>query len=124
MRQAVAAGLPFRAVVADSFSGENDTCRSGVSQLGGGYVLALRPSHAWWAPVGTVNSLVDTARAAAWGGPHAPGAWRPVPRTLRDAHTETWWALEVTVGPSGPDKRHRVVIATSDPALRPEHATW
>ena len=124
VRQAVAEGIPFRAVVADGFYGENDTFRTGVSQLGVGCVLALRPSHAWGAPVGTVNSLVDAARAAAWGGADAPGEWQPVTRTFRDEHTETWWALEVTVGPYGPNKRHRAVIATIDPAMLPEHATW
>ena len=122
--QAVAAGIPFRAVVADSFYGENDTFRTGLAQLGVGYVLALRPSHAWWAPVGTVNSLVDVARTAAWDGPEAPGDWQLVERTFRDGHTEPWWALEVTVGPYGPTKRHRAVIATTDPATLPEQATW
>ena len=122
--QAVAAGIPFRAVVADSFYGENETFRTGLAELGVGYVLALRPSHAWWAPVGTVNSLADAARAAAWDGPDAPGAWQPVERAYRDGHTDTWWALEVTVGPYGAGKRHRVVIATTDPATLPDHATW
>jgi hypothetical protein len=122
--QAVRDGIPFRAVVADSFYGENDTFRSGLAGLGVGYVLALRPSHAWWAPVGTVNSLLDAARAATWDGPDAPGAWQPVERAYRDGHTETWWALEVTVGPYGPDKPHRAVIATTDPATLPDHATW
>jgi DDE superfamily endonuclease len=124
LRQAVAAGIPFRAVVADSFYGENDTFRTGLAELGVGYVLALRPSHAWWAPVGTINSLRETAQTAAWDGPDAPGDWQPVVRAFRDGHTETWWALEGRTGPYGPDKRHRVVIATADPATLPEHTTW
>src|SRR3712207_7483432 len=41
-------------------------------------------------------------------------SWQPVVRSFRDGHTEPWWALEVTVGPYGPDKPHRVVIATTD----------
>lgn len=122
--QAVTDGCPFRAVVADSFYGENDTFRTGLAHLGVGYVLALRPSHAWWAPVGTTGSLVEAARTAAWDGPAAPGDWQPVVRAFRDGHTEPWWALEVAVGPYGPDKRHRVVIATTDPATLPEHTTW
>jgi hypothetical protein len=124
VRQAVAAGIPFRAVVADSFYGENETFRTGLAGLGVGYVLALRPSHAWWALVGTINSLMDAARAAAWDGPEAAGDWQPVVRAFRDGHTETWWALEVTSGPYGPDRRHRAVIATTDPATLPEHTTW
>jgi SRSO17 transposase len=122
--QAVTDGLPFRAVVADSFYGENDTFRTGLARLGVGYVLALRPSHAWWAPVGTVNSLEEAARAAPWDGTDAPGAWQPVERTFRDGHTETWWALEVTVGPYGPTKPHRAVVATTDPTTLPELNTW
>jgi hypothetical protein len=122
--QAVADGIPFRAVVADSFYGENDTFRTGLVQQGIGYVLALRPSHAWWAPVGTVNSLQEVARTAAWTDPEAPGDWHPVNRTFRDGHTEAWWALEVTIGPYGPDKRQRAIIATTDPATLPDLTTW
>lgn len=117
-------GIPFRAVVADSFYGEHDGFRSGLHQRGIGYVLALRPSHAWWAPVDTINSLAAAAAAAAWDGADAPGDWQPVTRTFRDGHRETWWALEVTVGPYGPTKRQRVVIATTDPATLPELTTW
>jgi hypothetical protein len=124
VQQAVEDGMPFRAVVADSFYGENDTFRTGLAQLGVGYVLALRPSHAWWGPIGTINSLVDVARVAVWDGPEVPGDWQPVMRTFRDGHTEPWWALEVTVGPYGPGKWHRVVIATTDPKTLPEHTTW
>src|SRR5215211_64455 len=124
VEQAVVGGIPFRAVVADSLYGENDGFRSGLQQLGVGYVLALKPSPAWWAPVGTSNSLAETAAAAAWDGLDAPGAWQPVTRTFRDGHTETWWALEVCAGSYGPDKRQRVVIATTDPATLPELTTW
>jgi hypothetical protein len=122
--QAVADGISFRAVVADSFYGENDTFRSGLHDLGVAYVLALRPSHAWWAPIGTTGSLAEAALQAAWEGPDAPGDWQSVVRTFRDGHTEPWWALEVTVGPYGPTRRHRAVIATTDPATLPEHTTW
>jgi SRSO17 transposase len=124
VQQAVAAGIPFRAVVADSFYGENDTFRTGLAQLGVGYVLALRPSHAWWALVDQVNSLHEAARAATWDGPDAPGEWRRVERCFRDGHTETWWALEIRVGPYGPDRRTRAVVATTDPTALPEHTTW
>jgi hypothetical protein len=122
--QAVTEELPFRAVVADSFYGENETFRTGLAQLDVGYVLALKPSHAWWAPVGTVNSLEEAARTATWDGPAAPGAWRPVERRFRDGHTEIWWALEVSVGPYGPTKRHRAVVATADPTTLPALNTW
>lgn len=124
VKQAVDDGIPFRAVVADAFYGENDGFRSGLAQKNIGYVLALRPSHAWWAPVGTVNSLVEAAQAAAWDGPDAPGDWQSVERTFRDGHTETWWALELGVGPYGPHRHQRAVVATTDPATLPEPTTW
>jgi hypothetical protein len=124
VQQAVADGIPFQAVVADSFYGENDTFRTGLVQLGVGYVLALRPSHAWWAAIGTIGSLGAAAEAAPWEGPAAPGDWQPVERTFRDGHTELWWALEVQVGPYGPQRRQRAVVATTDPATLPEHTTW
>ena len=38
-------GIPFRAVVADNFYGEDRTLRTGLRTLKLGYVLALKPSH-------------------------------------------------------------------------------
>jgi hypothetical protein len=122
--QAVKDELPFRAVVADSFYGENDGFRSGLTKQHLGYVLALRPSHAWWAPEGTVNSLAEAAQTALWDGPEAPGDWQPVERTFRDGHTEPWWALEINVGPYGPQRPQRAIVATTDPATLPEPTTW
>jgi len=46
-------GIPFRAVVADNFYGEDRTLRQGFRALKLGYVLALKPSHDWWHRVGT-----------------------------------------------------------------------
>ena len=124
VQQAVADGLPFRAVVADSFYGENETFRTGLVQLGVGYVLALRPSHAWWALADQTNSLAEAARTTIWDDPDAPGDWQRVERRFRDGHTETWWALEIGVGPYGPHRRERAVVATTDPATLPAHTTW
>ena len=124
VKQAVTEEIPFRAVVADSFYGENEGFRNGVARLGLGYVLALKTSHSWWGLVGTVNSLEEAARAATWAGPDAPGDWQPVARTFRDGHTETWWALEITVGPYGPTKPQRAVVVTLDPTTLPELNTW
>src|SRR4051812_33084286 len=64
--QAVAAGIPFRAVVADCFYGEHDAFRLGLHRREIGYVLALQPSHAWWHPIGTLGSLWEIADAAVW----------------------------------------------------------
>ena len=124
VRRALKAGIPFRAVVADCFYGEDQGVQQGIRDLGVGYVLALKPSHAWWHAVGTIGSLQEAAEAAGWKGATAPGSWVQLERSFRDGHTETWWALEVDVGPYGPEKSMRAVVATTDPATLPEHHTW
>jgi hypothetical protein len=111
-------------VVADCFYGEDRGVQQGIRDLGKGYVLALKPSHAWWHPVDTIGSLQDAAEAAAWEGPQTPGRWVKITRAFRDGRTETWWALEVDIGPYGPTKPSRAIVATTDPATLPEHSTW
>jgi hypothetical protein len=122
--RAVVARIPFRAVVADSFYGEDHGFQQGMRELGVGYVLALQPSHAWWHPLGTIGSLQEVAAAAGWEGLQEPGDWVQIERSFRDGHTETWWAVEVDRGPYGPEKAHRAIVVTTDPATLPERATW
>jgi SRSO17 transposase len=119
--RAVAASIPFRAVVADSFYGEHAGFISGLERLGAGYVVGLKPSHAWWHQADTPGSLSEAATEAA---AEKPGAWEPIERTFQDGHTELWHALEVLAGPYGPDKPRRAVIVTTDPGTLPGHATW
>jgi len=121
---AVAAEVPFRAVVADSFYGEDAGFCQRLHALRVGYVLALKPSHGWWHQEGTIGALREAAGASGWRDARHPGAWVTVVRTFRDGHTETWWALEVVAGPYGPAPRLRAVIATTDPATLPDHQTW
>jgi len=45
VQQAVGAGIPLRAMVADLFYGEHDAFTQGRHDLTLGYVLALKPSH-------------------------------------------------------------------------------
>jgi len=122
--RAVASGVPCRAVVAASFYGEDEPFRQELRRHGRGYVLALRPTHAWWHRAGTIGSLQEAVAAAPWGGAEQPGAWVPVERSFRDGHTETWWALEVEAGPYGPNTPQRVVVATTDPRTLPALSTW
>ena len=121
---AVAAGVAFRAVVADSFYGEDAGFRRRLHALQVGYVLALKPSHSWWHQAGAIGTLKEAAAAAGWRDALHPGDWMKVVRTFRDGHTEAWWALEVVAGPYGPAPRLRAVVATSDPATLPDHQTW
>ena len=72
----------------------------------------------------TPENLAYAARLGLWGGPDAPGDWTRVVRRFRDGHEEVWWAAEATLGPWGPDGRHRLVVATTDPATLPALSTW
>ena len=124
VQRAVAAGIPFRAVVADCFYGEHAAFRRGLHQLPVGYVLALQPSHAWWHPANEIGSLGEAAQATAWDGPEQRGSWVAVERQFRDGHSEIWWALEVVAGPYGPAKAVRAMVVTTDPVHLPELTTW
>ena len=124
VRRAVQAQIPFRAVVADSFYGEDRGVKQGLRELGVGYVLALKPSHAWWHPVRAIGSFQEAARAARWKSLERPGKWVKVTRTFRDGSSQDWWALEVITGPYGPEKQERVIIATTDPLTLPDLTTF
>jgi DDE superfamily endonuclease len=119
-------GIPFRAVVADSFYGEDEGFKQRLNELGVGYVMALKPSHAWWHQIGEIGSPYEAAVAAGegWEDEKRPGEWVKLVRHFRDGHEEEWWALEVDVGPYGPQKARRAIVATTDPKELPEKATW
>ena len=124
VRRAVQAKIPFRAVVADSFYGEDRGVKGGLRALSVGYVLALKPSHAWWHRDGALGSFQEAAQAAGWQSPERAGKWVKVTRTFRDGSSQDWWALEVVTGPYGPTKQERVVIATTDPITLPDLTTF
>ena len=66
---AVERNIPFAAVVADSFYGEDEGFKQRLSEFGVGYVMALKPSHAWWhKKIGEIGSPYEAALAAseAW----------------------------------------------------------
>jgi DDE superfamily endonuclease len=102
----VAMGVPFRAVVADSFYGEDRGFKHSLGELGVGYILSLKKSHCWWHVEGTIGALWEAALGAGWEGAEEPGGWTKVMRTFREGHREEWWALEVEAGPYGRTLRH------------------
>jgi hypothetical protein len=122
--QARAQQWPVRAVVADCLYGDHHGFTAGLQQRGVPYVVAHKPSHAWWAPVEAIGAVWEVAAAGGWASPEHPGDWQMVSRPFRDGHQERWWALEGKAGPYGPQRPRRLVIATSDPATLPEAATW
>jgi hypothetical protein len=118
------AKIPFRAVVADCFYGDNTGFVEALGHAGVAFVLALKPRKGTWAPADEPHTPVEAARELGWGGPGRPGPWRRVTRRFRDGHTETWWAADARLGGWGPDRHHRVVVATTDPARLPKLTTW
>ena len=124
VRRAVHAHIPFRAVVADSFCGEDRGVKHGLRALSVGYVLTLQPSHAWWHPARAIGSFQEAAQAARWKSLERPGEWVKVTRTFRDDSSQDWWALEVVTGPYGLGHQERVVITTTDPTTLPDLTTF
>jgi hypothetical protein len=118
------AGFAFRAVVADCAYGDQDGFRGELAEAGLPFVMALRPRRGTWARAEDAHTPVDAARDLAWDGPDDPGDWRPVTRRFRDGHIETWWAADAALGWWGPDGARRLVVATADPAVLPDKATW
>src|ERR671932_180229 len=113
--RSVKMGVPFRAVVADSFYGEDEGFREGLRDLKVGYVLALKHSHSWWHKEGEIGALWEVAEGAGWKDADEPGEWVEVVRAFRDGHEEVWWALEVKAGPYGPERAQRAFVVSTDP---------
>jgi hypothetical protein len=122
--QAQAAGVPFRAVVADSFYGDNLEFEETLRAAGVPYVLAVKPSKGHWAPVEALHTPQEAAEALLWQRAADPGAWTPISRGFHDGHTETWWGAELVFGPYGPERARRLVVITTDPATLPAISTW
>src|SRR5512132_1885962 len=118
------ANVPFRAVVADCFYGDNTGFVEALGRAGVAFVLALKPRKGTWAPADEPHTPVEAARKLGWAGPGRPGPWRRVTRRFRDGHTETWWAADAVLGGWGPRGPHRLVVATTDPATLPKLSTW
>jgi len=123
VQQAVEQEWPFRAVVADSFYGEDRGLRRGLQRLSVTYVMALKPSHTWWHPQGIAGSLKEVANAAGWESEESPGKWRSITRAFRHGDQQQWWVLEIVAGSYGPNQTERAVVATTDPLTLPDLTT-
>jgi hypothetical protein len=124
VERAVEMEIPFRAVVGDILYGEHRKFKEGLEDRQIPYVLALKPSHAWWHRVDQVGWVEGVARASHWGGPEDPGEWVGLERRFRDGRAQVWWALEAECAPYGPEKPHRLIVATTDPATLPNLTSW
>jgi hypothetical protein len=116
--------IPFRAIVGNILYGEHRKFKEGLESRQMPYVLALKPSHAWWHRVGEVGWVEGVALASYWGGEDESGEWVKLERRFKDGHTEVWWALEAECVPYGPEKRSRLVVVTTDPATLSHLSSW
>jgi SRSO17 transposase len=122
-----AAGIPFRAVVADSLYGEHPEFKRTMWKADIPYVLAIQPSQIVWTPPPEPESPWEAADRLRWGEPNDadhPGAWTAVVRRFHDGHEETWWAVDLRLGSYAPEYPTRLVVATSDPRTLPDASTW
>jgi SRSO17 transposase len=122
-----AAGIPFRAVVADSRYGEHPEFKRTMWRADIPYVLAVKPSQIVWTPPPEPESpweAADRLRWTAHNDAQHPGAWTAVIRCFHDGHTETWWAVDLRLGSYAPEYPTRLVVATSDPRTLPQASTW
>jgi len=120
------AGIGFRAVVADCFYGDNSGFVEALGRAGEAFVLAVKPRKGAWAPADQAHTPREAAAELAWTSPTQPGDWTPVTRRFRDGHTQTWWAADASLPAAGwgPDRRLRLVVATTDPATLPKLTSW
>jgi hypothetical protein len=92
------------------------------------FVLAVKPSAVVWTPPPEPESPWEAADRLRWGNrqnPRHPGVWMAVLRRFHDGHEEIWWAVDLRLGGTyGPDRTHRLVVATSDPRTLPTASTW
>jgi SRSO17 transposase len=126
-----AAGIPFRAVVADSLYGEHPEFKRVMWRADIPYVLAVKPSQIVWTPPPEPESPWEAADRLRWGESNGetndadhPGAWTAVVRRFHDGHEETWWAVDLRLGSYAPEYPTRLVVATSDPRTLPDASTW
>jgi hypothetical protein len=98
--------------------------KQGLRKLSVPYVMALKPSHAWWHPEDVAGTLQDVAHEAGWMSTEQPGKWVRITRTFRDGSTQDWWVVEIVAGPYGPEKKERAIVATTDPETLPDLSTW
>jgi hypothetical protein len=121
VRLAQEAGIPFKAVVADSFYWGGLDLQEDLEQAGLPYVLAFTASRvapdSGWFPEEAAKNLL-------WESPENSGVWTSVEGQLWDGQLERWWSAELPPPEYGPDHEARLVVATTDPATLPQDSTW
>ena len=119
IESALAAGVAFKAIVADAFYGDHIGLARVLTQRGLPYVLSHSGQKSQgWARAELVHSFKDAAEDTSLRD------WHAITRQFRDGHRERWWATELTLFGYGPNKPVRAICATTDRRTLPEKATW
>jgi len=118
IEQAQAAGVRFKAIVADCAYGANVEFEATLEEHGWPFVLAQRGRVEYWAPVQEAHSFREASQAVPLS------AWTPIMRRFRDGHTERWWATELALLGYGPDCGARAICATTNRRELPDLSTW
>jgi SRSO17 transposase len=118
IEQARAAGIPFRAIVADCFYGDNMELEGLLMQRRIPYVLAHRSTWGGWAPAEEAHSFAEAVQDL------PRPAWQRVKRRFHDGHHESWWVAELAFLHFGPRKAVRALCVTTDRRRLPSQTTW
>jgi SRSO17 transposase len=106
---ALAAGVAFKAIVADAFDGDHAGLARTLAQQGLPYVLAHSgQASRGRAPEEMAHAFTDAAEAMPLR------LWQRVTRHFRDGHGVRWWATELALFGYGPGKPVRAICATTD----------
>ena len=124
VEEARAVGIPFAAVVADSFYGEHHDFTRWLRTEGIPFVLALKPTH-------TIRQYVPD-----WDNPPpfspqeaaqrlSPEQWHGFQRTFADGHQAIWFVTDLEWGYFDPEQSWRLIVLTADPTtLAAEHTSY
>lgn len=124
IEEARQAGVPFRAVVADSFYGEHYKLTHWLRDEHIPFVLALKPTHEirQYVPDWD-NPPPFSPQEAAQRLPVEQ--WRAFQRTFADGHQATWYVADLEWGYFGPERPWRLVAFTADPTtLKPDQTSY
>jgi SRSO17 transposase len=124
IEEARAAGVPFRAVVADCVYGEHPKLEGRLRAARIRYVLALRPRHGTW------QYVEDPVHPPAFNPAEAAArlpleCWQRL--VLTDSHHRPLvrYVAELELGPCyGPACGTRLIAASADPKVLKPESTW